>query len=121
MVPALKARKAQLSLGHALPVLVVLVDLGSGEMYWQRVSAATVTKTGKNYKIELPRIQTVAAAGAEWLEIASGLEQHAVSRFEYSLLSVPPPVRTLLASRGEGERADAALLDRLLSEEPVCM
>lgn len=111
-----KARKAQLWLGHALPVLVVLVDLGSGEMYWQRVSAATVIKTGKNYKIEVPRNQTVATAGAEWLEIASGLEQHAVSRFEYSLLSVPPPVRTLLESRGEGERADAALLAMHLSE-----
>jgi len=97
-------------LGHALPVLVVLVDLESGEMYWQRVSAATVIKTGKSYKIEVPRRQALATAGAEWPEIASGLEQHAVSRFEYSLLSVPPRVRTLLEGRGEGERADAALL-----------
>jgi hypothetical protein len=61
-----KARKAKLWLGHALPVLVVLVDLDSGEMYWQRVSAATVIKTGKNYKIEVPRNQTVTTAGAEW-------------------------------------------------------
>lgn len=111
-----KARKANLWLGHALPVLVVLVDLDSGEMYWQRVSAATVIRTGKNYKIEVPRNQTVATAGAEWQEIASGLEQHAVSRFDYSLLSVPPPVRTLLESRGAGERADAALLAMHLSE-----
>lgn len=111
-----EARKAKLWLGHALPVLVVLVDLDSGEMYWQRVSAATVIKTGKNYKIEVPRSQTVATASAEWLEIASGLEQHAVSRFEYSLLSVPPPVRTLLERRGEDECADAALLAMHLSE-----
>jgi len=110
------ARKAQLWLGHALPVLVVLVDLGSREQYWQRVSAATVIKTGKNYKVEVPRDQTVASAGTDWLEIASGLEQHAMSRFEYSLLSVPPPVRTLLERRGEGERADAALLAMHLSE-----
>jgi tetratricopeptide (TPR) repeat protein len=111
-----KARKAILWLGHALPVVVVLVDLDSGEMYWQRVSAATVVRTGKNYKIEVPRNRTVATAGAEWQEIASGLEQHAVSRFDYSLLSVPPPVRTLLEGRGEGERADAALLAMHLSE-----
>jgi tetratricopeptide (TPR) repeat protein len=111
-----KARKAKLWLGHALPVLVVLVDLDSGELYWQRVSAATVIKTGKNYKIEVPRSQTVATASAEWLEIASGLEQHAISRFKYSLLSVPPSVRTLLEGRGEGERADAALLAMHLSE-----
>lgn len=110
------ARKANLWLGHALPVLVVLVDLDSGEMYWQRVSAATVIKTGRNYKIEVPRGQTVATASAEWLEIASGLEQYAVSRFEYSLLSLPSTVRSLLAGRVESERADAALLAMHLSE-----
>lgn len=110
-----KARKAELWLGHALPVLVVLVDVESREMYWQRISPSTVIKTGKNYKVEVPRTQTVATAGAEWLEIASGLEQHAVSRFEYSLLSVPPPVRTLLEGRPEGEHADAALLAMHLS------
>lgn len=111
-----KARKAKLWLGHALPVLVVLVDLDSGQMYWQRVSAATVIRTGKNYKIEVPLNQTIAGADAEWREIASGLEQHAVSRFAYSLLSVPPSVRTILESRSEGEKADAALLAMHLSE-----
>lgn len=111
-----KTRKAKLWLGHALPVLVVLVDLDSREMYWQRISAATVIKTGTDYKVEVPRSQSVASAGPEWLEIASGLEQHAISRFEYSLLSVPPPVRTLLEGRGEAERPDAALLAVHLSE-----
>src|ERR1035437_6897994 len=80
-----KARKAQLWLGHALPVLVVLVDLGSGEMCWQRVSAATVVKTGKNYKIEVPRSQTVSAAGAEWLGMGSRARAPAGSGFGDSL------------------------------------
>lgn len=97
-------RKKKLWLGHALPVLVVLVDLEDGELYWQRVSPAAIVKTGKNYKIEVPRSQTVATADAEWVEIASGLELRAVSRFEFSLLSVPPPVRSILEKRDEAER-----------------
>jgi hypothetical protein len=111
-----KARKAKLWLGHALPVVVVLVNLASGEMYWQRVSAATVVRTGKGYKLEVPRSQAVADADAEWCDIASGLEQHAVSRFPYSLLGVPPHARTLLENRDAGEQADAALLAMHLSE-----
>lgn len=109
-------RKKKLWLGHALPVLVVLVDLEDGELYWQRVSPAAIVKTGKNYKIEVPRSQTVATADAEWVEIASGLELRAVSRFEFSLLSVPPPVRSILEKRDEAERADAALLAMHLAE-----
>jgi len=85
-------------------------------MYWQRVSAATVVRTGKNYKLEVPRSQTVAKADAQWRDIASGLEQRAVSRFAYSLLSVPPTVRNLLENRGASEQADAALLAMHLSE-----
>lgn len=110
------ARKAKLWLGHALPVLVLLVDLDSDEIYWQRIAPATVIKTGEGFKIEVPRGQVARTAGSEWLDIASGLEQRAASRFEYSLMGVPPPVRTLLEGRAESERSDAALLAMHLAE-----
>jgi hypothetical protein len=67
-------KKAALWLGHALPVLVVLVDVDGGIAYWQRISNDTVISTGKGLKVEVPRSQTLATADVEWTHIASGLE-----------------------------------------------
>ncbi len=111
-----KERKKKLWLGHALPVLVVLVDLDAGVQYWQRITPATVIKTGKDYKVEVPSAQVVADSDAEWTEIAGGLGAHALARFEFSLLGVPPPVRGILEKREASEHADAALLANHLAE-----
>lgn len=109
-------RKKQLWLGHALPVLVVLVDLDAGVQYWQRISPATVIKTGKDYKIEVPSSQIVANSDAEWTEIAGGLEAHALARFDFSLLGVPPSVRGILENCEASEHGDAALLANHMAE-----
>lgn len=113
---AFDERKASLWLGHALPVVVVLVDEESREIYWQRVSPSTVVSTGKRFKMEVPRDQTLKTAGPALANLASGLEQLALARYEYSLLGVPPVVRAALRDRPEPERADAALLAMHLSE-----
>lgn len=111
-----KERKCKLWLGHALPVLVVLVDLDDGQLYWQRVTPATVQKAGKSFKIEIPRTQTVAGSDTQWTEIASGLEAHAAARFDFSLLCLPPSVAKALGQRSEDEHAHAALLAMHLAE-----
>lgn len=110
------AAKAKYWLGHALPVVVLLVDLDTNEIYWQRVSAGTAISTGKHYKLEVPRHQTITTAEAEWRELASGLEQRAVSRFEFSLRVLPPAVRRMLESLELPKQADGALLAMHLSE-----
>lgn len=109
-------KKYKLWLGHALPVIVVLVDLEQGELYWQRVTMRTAVKAGASYKIEIPRTQRVREADIEWVELASGLERHAESRFEYSLQSLPPDVQKQLSKREASERADTALLAMHLAE-----
>lgn len=110
------ARKAQLWLGHALPVIVVLVDLKKNVVYWQRISSATVQSTGKGYKVEVPSSQTMSTAGGEWSHIASGLETLAEARFEYALTQLPPTVCRALENRPPAERSDAALLASHLAE-----
>ncbi|WP_280329186.1 DUF4365 domain-containing protein [Nocardia wallacei] len=109
-------KKRKLWFGHALPVIVVLVDLDDGSAYWQRISLSTVIKTGKNYKVNVPRVQQISTADTEWTELASGLEVRARSRFEYSLLHLPPSAQTVLSQRPDDRRADAALLALHLCE-----
>lgn len=110
------AKKAQLWLEHALPVIVVLVDLENDVVYWQRISGATVQSTGQGYKVEVPLSQTMSTAGPEWSLIASGLENLAEARFELALKQLPPGVGTALEQRPRTERADAALMAYHLAE-----
>lgn len=110
------AKKAKLWLGHALPVIVVLVDLKKNVVYWQRISSATVQSTGKGFKVEVPSSQTMSTAGQEWKHIASGLETLAEARFEQALSQLPPPVGSALENRPPADRPDAALLASHLAE-----
>jgi hypothetical protein len=109
-------RKAKLWLEHALPVVVVLVDIENDVIYWQRISSRTIQSTGKNFKVEVPRSQTVTSANDEWTHIASGLELQAEARYDYALRQLPPGVRQALESRDASERSDAALLAYHLAE-----
>ncbi|GLI02931.1 DUF4365 domain-containing protein [Phytohabitans aurantiacus] len=109
------AKKAKLWLGHALPVLVVLVDVDGGVVYWQQISARTVVSTGKGFKVVVPRGQTVDEADPEWTHIASGLESRAVDRFDFAVTVLPPSVRQTL-DRPDAERLDAAILALHLAE-----
>lgn len=110
------AKKAQLWLGHALPVLVVLVDVEDEVAYWQQISSRTVVSTGKGYKVVVPRSQTLSEADEEWTHIASGLETRAVDRFEMAVTQLPPAVGELLRDRPAWEHVDCAVLALHLAE-----
>ena len=110
------AKKAALWLGHALPVLVVLVDVEGCVAYWQRISNETVTSTGKGFKVEVPRSQTLATADTEWTHIASGLESRAISRYDFAISQLPPSAREIIESSEPVEHGDAAVLALHLAE-----
>ncbi|WP_256448852.1 DUF4365 domain-containing protein [Nocardiopsis akebiae] len=96
------ARERQLWLGHALPVMVVMVDLDSRKAYWQRISPSTERQTKKGYAVTLPVDQTLDTAAEAWELAASGLEQRATERYEANLEVLPPPVRGLIETEGAG-------------------
>jgi uncharacterized protein DUF4365 len=109
-------KKARLWLGHALPVLVVLVNVDREVAYWQHISNRTVASTGKNFKVVVPRAQTMSAADEEWTHLASGLESHAVDRYDFAITALPPSVRQVLEARTVSEHLDAAILAVHLAE-----
>lgn len=64
-------------LGHSLPVIVVLCKEETAECFWQVINEDTVVRTGKEWKIEVPKsqilregektaLQTIADTG--WIE-----------------------------------------------------
>ncbi|GIG03049.1 DUF4365 domain-containing protein [Catellatospora citrea] len=110
------AKKAALWLGHALPVLIVLVDVENEVAYWERISSRTVVSTGENFKVEVPRHQVLSAAQQEWHDLASGLESKALARFDLAVTQLPPAVRRVLESAPSAERTDAAILAFHLAE-----
>lgn len=104
------AKKARLWLNHALPVVVVLVDLSTEQAYWQVISNRTIMSTGKNFKVDVPRHHKVADADVEWTYLASGLESRAVELFEFALTKVPPTVREKLTEDPTADVTDRAVL-----------
>ena len=109
-------RERNLWLNHALPVIVALYHPEHKEVYWQRISAATISKAKTKFRVEVPASQTVAMAGDAWTELASGDARRAESRYEFSLQGVSPAVAKALQSRPEGERPDAAVLAMHLAD-----
>ena len=109
-------KKHRYWMNHALPVIVVLVDIESKTAYWQEVGPRTVKTAGKGYKLEVPRSHDLSQADPAWSELASGLERAAHNRFDYSLSVLPPATRRLLEHRVDEEKADAALLAMHLAQ-----
>src|SRR5205085_4969822 len=65
---------------HALPVIVVLVDVEAEIAYWVEVDSSAVT-TGVQWKIEVPRNQILdASAMAPLREIANKLADELAAR-----------------------------------------
>lgn len=95
-------RERQLWLGHALPVMIVLVDLKTDTAYWQRISASTERRTKKKYAVTVPADQTLSTAAADWELAASGMEQRAAERYGANLQVLPPPVRRLIETQRSG-------------------
>jgi hypothetical protein len=110
------AKKARLWLGHALPVLIVLVDVDCKTGYWQQISSEYVTSTGKGFKVVVPRAQSLDRADAAWTHIASGIERCALDRFELAITQLPPSVRKILEEPAGAAHADAAVLALHLAE-----
>jgi len=108
-------RERGLWLGHALPVMVVLVDLEADAAYWQRISPSTERRTKSRYAVTVPVQQTLASAADSWKLAASGMERRATERYEANLAALPPEVRRLIEKERSGER-DSALLALHLSE-----
>lgn len=110
------AKKANLWLNHALPVIVVLVDVDEDSGYWQVISNRTIRSTGKDFKVHVPRAQHLANADSEWTHLASGLESRAAVLHEFALTQVPPSVRQRLAKHAGPTDPDVAVLALHLAE-----
>ncbi|EXG81993.1 DUF4365 domain-containing protein [Cryptosporangium arvum] len=103
-------RLAKLWTGHALPVIVVLVDPDTSVAYWQQVTPQTVESTGKGNRIVVPRVNTVSTAADVWNHIASGIEREAQLRYD-QLLTVLPPATVGVLERLHADRPeDGAVL-----------
>lgn len=128
-------RERSLWNGHALPVMVVLVDLDNEIAYWERISPQTERRAKKRYAVTVPSAQTVSTAGDAWALAASGLEQIAHERWEAHIEALPPQAASLLRSKSdaatqrelialhlaEGRLDAAAVARRLFAEQPVWM
>ncbi|WP_176459502.1 DUF4365 domain-containing protein [Rhodococcus sp. OK302] len=108
--------KARLWLGHALPVMVLLIDTNSHTVFWQRIALTTVESTGKGYKVLVPRANNLKYASDEWEHIASGLEFRAHERYEFVLAQVPPSTREALVGLHGIEPEHAEVLALHLAE-----
>lgn len=101
---------AKLWLNHSLPMIVMLVDTDTEQVYWQEISDRTVQAAGEGFKVDVPSAQTVPAAAAPWQNLADGASKIAPQVFELSLDQLPPGVKKLLVDRSAAERHDAALI-----------
>lgn len=127
--------KRRLWLGHALPVMVVFIDLETEAVYWQRIHPSVERRTGKRYAVTVPETQTLRTASEPWFLAASGMEERAVERYEPNLELLPPAVRRLLEDEpadrvqkalvalhlAEGRRNPSGTAQALLSSRPHWM
>ena len=109
-------RERNLWLNHALPVIVAMYHPELDRVYWQRISASTITKARTKYRVEVPAHQTVEMAEPVWDDLATGHERRALEVFELSLQSIPPGIAVRLRERPDKEQPDAALLAMHLAE-----
>lgn len=109
-------RQARLWLGHALPVIIVLVDIESETAYWQRIDESTVERTKTRYRVIVRRDQLVGTAAQQWSTFASGLETRAEARYEFALDYLPPSARKLIRQLRTRAPSASALLALHLSE-----
>ncbi|QKV80647.1 DUF4365 domain-containing protein [Amycolatopsis sp. Hca4] len=107
--------KRRLWLGHALPVMVVFIDLETDAIYWQRIHPSVERRTGKRYAVTVPDHQALSTATEPWLVAASGMEQRAIERYESNLGFLPPSVRQLLKDE-PADHVQRALVAQHLAE-----
>lgn len=103
-------RQARLWLGHALPVIVVLVDVETGAAYWQQIDHSTAKLARTRYRVNVPRSQKVEDASAAWAHLASGIEARAMDRYEIAMAHLSADVREYVEQLGQSSRKNAAVL-----------
>lgn len=84
------ARHARYWVNHSLPVVVVLVDLPNRQAYWVHITPANLIKSGKNFKVMVPRAQNLDYAKAPWQDILAAVQLQAEERFQENLEQLPP-------------------------------
>ena len=108
-------RHAAYWLNHSLPVFVVLVDVQSGTAYWERVTKRTLRPAGKNFKMLVPRVQTLANYRTEWAAVAMDLAAEALQSLQPNLGLLPSTVGRLVSTALESD-SYAAVLAMTLAE-----
>ena len=111
-----KARHERYWRHHALPVLLVLVDIETEQAWWEQANASTLRTSGKNFSLLVPQAQSVADAVEPWNHLASARYAEAQVRYPDVLSHLPPATSRWLRSLAEGHRDDAAVLAAHLAE-----
>ncbi len=106
-------------LQHALPVIVVLVDIETEKAYWQEISLRTVDRTTKRWRVLVPRAQPVDQALPDWgAMLERRVREHAVL-FNAALDRLPPSCATHLEALQELDSIRAGhLAQRLTGPNP---
>lgn len=101
---------------HALPVLLVLVDVEEKTAWWEHVTSSTLRSTGKNFSVLVPQAQLVAQAGERWRHLASARYSEAQVRYPNILGELPPGTGRRLRILGEQYVGDAAVFAAQLAD-----
>ncbi|MEI5582563.1 MULTISPECIES: DUF4365 domain-containing protein [unclassified Agromyces] len=110
-----KAKHAAYWLNHALPVIVILVNLDEDRAYWAQVTPETLIPTRKNFKLRVPRTNGLAWADSAWRDILETALLGAVQRFEENLATIPPSTYAPLREIAERDPSTAALIAATLA------
>lgn len=95
---------------HALPVVVLLVNLDEEAIYWQHVHESVIDEAGESYKLIVPRSNRLENAGEVWAHLASGNERRAEDRYDYNRLVLPPSVRQVFDKHFDPVTPHAAMV-----------
>ncbi|MGI8330374.1 DUF4365 domain-containing protein [Actinomadura scrupuli] len=114
-----KTKHVRYWLKHALPVIVVIVDLDEEIAYWEHVNSQTVRSTGKGFAITVPREQTIVTAQDAWLDIAKDMGMRASERYRKNLEFLPPSAVENIEKSWEISPAATAWLALFLAEGRV--
>jgi len=114
----ISAAHAQYWLNHALPVVVILVNVELREAFWVEVNERTLVSTGKNYKVLVPRHQSLAGARSDWEQVLEARHLAALERFDDNISRLPPSVGTSLRATFSKDPVRASVLALSLAQAP---
>lgn len=113
-----KDRHVTYWLGHSLPIVVVLVDPESMQLYWQAINADTLSRSSRGgWKLIVPRINRVHGALQSWTEIAQARDDEALRRYEANHEALPPAVQKLVTEMRSDKPLLAARIAQTLTHQ----